>query len=130
MSGGIECDFIRSGSFGSRIVQTRVSKPSAESSPQFVSRCSTSKLDFLTATILRFDRNQVAEAHGSMEAGPGLDQRKAGEVGPFQEIAFRQAYGLEDERGLRIEPFEESRVEYDPGGVAVAPLELAAPFAQ
>jgi hypothetical protein len=75
----------------------------------------------------RFDRNQVAEAHGSMEAGPGLDQRKAGEVGPLQEIAFRQAYGLEDERGLRIEPFEESRVENDAGGVAVAPLDSPFP---
>jgi hypothetical protein len=52
MSDGIGWDLIRSGSFGSRTVQTRVSKPSAESSPPFVSRCSTSKLDFRTATIL------------------------------------------------------------------------------
>src|SRR5271165_7634119 len=75
----------------------------------------------------RFDRNQVADAHGSKEAGPGLDQRKAGEIGPLQEIAFREAYGLEDERSLRIEPFEESRVENDAGGVAVAPLDSPLP---
>jgi len=37
MSDGIGWDFIRSGSFGSGIVQTRVSKPSVESSPPFVS---------------------------------------------------------------------------------------------
>jgi hypothetical protein len=52
MSGGIRQDLIRSGPFGSRIVQTRVSKPCVASSLPFVSRCSTSKLDFRTATIL------------------------------------------------------------------------------
>jgi hypothetical protein len=50
----------------------------------------------------RFDHNQVAEAHRPMEARPGFDQRKAGEIGPLQEIAFRQTYGLEDERGLGV----------------------------
>ena len=55
----------------------------------------------------RFDRDDVAEAYGLMEARPGLDQRNACEIEPSQEIALRQAGSLENERGLGVEPLKE-----------------------
>ena len=72
----------------------------------------------------RFDRNDVAEAYGLMEARPGLDQRNACEIEPSQEIALRQAGSLENERGLGVEPLKEPRVEDDARGVTIAPLDL------
>jgi hypothetical protein len=75
----------------------------------------------------RFDRNDVAEACGLMEARPGLDQRNACEIEPSQEIALRQAGSLENERGLGVEPLKEPRVEDDARGVTIAPLDLPLP---